>query len=126
MKSCIAAYLLVIRAKIMTVRKMVSRISFLLISCCFCFQLHSGPAEVKPRSALDIDKYVKGLTFGKRGGPKATMDEEDLNNQLLSALDLDKFVKKLTFGKRSGDMTADAELEKKSFASYRWRPVDGW
>ena len=109
-----------ITAKTVRVPAMVTKMGILVVSCFFMLHLSNASVPAPPHSAHDIDKYVKGLTFGKRD---VSGMEQVFSPQLLSALELDRFVKRLTFGKRSGEKGPEAE--KKSFASYRWRPANG-
>ena len=69
--------------------------------------------------ASDLDKILKTMRmrFGKRG---------------ISAHDLDMLFKKLSVGKRQEaavgnlkNMCDDCNMEKKSFASFRWRLAGG-
>ena len=113
-----------ITAKLVRVRaELTTRMVFLIIFCIFLFQ---SSLSYNPRPALDIDKNMRVLPSGNQETPG-----------WLSSSKLDRFVKSFTFWKRSGDKngnttegktdvkTEEGESEKKSFASYRWRPAYG-
>merc|ERR1711936_747701 len=57
---------------------------------------------------------------------KRSLSNYKTGSKLLSAEELDKYVKRLTLGKRADleedNEEDDADLKKKKFASYRWRP----
>ena len=85
-------------------------------------------------SAIEIDKYIKSMGLGKRAVSANVMDKYlktlSIGKRPFTANAMDRYVKQLTFGKRAEVPNGDSKCEncvreKKSFASFRWRPVDG-
>ena len=91
-------------------------------------------------SPKDLDKYLRRMVIGKQLTFAADLDKylwkqasvADLVEYLhiLSCGKRYRFLKKKLSGKRSGineykKSSGDFLKEKKSFASFRWRPVDG-
>ena len=101
---------------------------FAFSEVCFC--------DAESPSAIEMDKYVKGLGFGKRSSSANDLDKYmkvlTFGKRPNTAVAMDKFVKQLTLGKRAeipdgqyDNLCENCAREKKSFASFRWRPADG-